>query len=163
MTEPTRPLWMIQNDMTRLRQEAKAAKPGRLFSPGFKRDRSLKPSGEGQRQPRVRDTAHLQFIRRLPCVATYARTGAQVFGCDAAHVRFGDPARGKRHTGMAEKPDDKWCVPLTRAAHTEQHGQSERAFWSALGIDPIALCEALYAVSGDEAAAVQIIRGGRHG
>jgi len=157
-----RTIAQIDAEMARLKAEKRALKPVISIGPSFKRSRSFRPEGAGQRQPRVHDTAHLQFVRRLPCVATYVRSGAQVFGCDAAHVRFGDPARGKRHTGMAEKPDDKWTVPLTRAAHTEQHGQSERAFWEGLGIDPIALCEALYAVSGDEPAALQIIRGARH-
>jgi hypothetical protein len=69
MTEPHRPLWQIQNDMTRLRQEAKAARPGRLFAPGFKRERSFRPEAPGQRQPRERDNAHLAFIRRLPCAS----------------------------------------------------------------------------------------------
>jgi hypothetical protein len=157
-----RTIAQIDAELARLKAEKRALKPVVSLAPGFKRSRSFRPEGEGQRQPRVRDNGHLAFIRRLPCVAAFARTGAQVFGCDAAHVRFGDPARGKRHTGMAEKPDDKWTLPLTRAAHTEQHGQSERAFWSALGIDPIALCEALYAASGDERAALQIIRGARN-
>lgn len=159
----TRTIAQIDAELARLKAEKRALKPAVSLKPGFKRERSFRPSGEGQRRPRVRDTGHLQFIRRLPCVATYARTGALVFGCDAAHVRFGDPQRGKRHTGMAEKPDDSWVVPLTRAEHTAQHGQSERAYWQALGIDPIDLCIRLYAASGDEAAAIQIIRGGRHG
>lgn len=152
----------IDAEIARLKAEKRALKPVISIGPGFKRSRSFRPEGEGQRKPRIRDTGHLQFIRRLPCVATFARTGAQVFGCDAAHVRFGDPDRGKRHTGMAEKPDDKWCVSLTKAEHTAQHGQSERAYWQALGIDVVALCEELYAASGDEAAALQIIRGARN-
>jgi len=149
----------INRQIAALKAQKRALKPVISLGPAFKRSKTYKPEGPGQRQPRVRDNGHLQFIRRLPCVATFARTGAQVFGCDAAHVRFGDPQRGKRHTGMAEKPDDKWCLPLTRAEHEAQHGQSERAYWQALGIDPISLCEALYAASGDERAAIQIIRG----
>lgn len=142
MTEPTRPLWQIQNDMTRLRQEAKAARPGRLFAPGFKRERSFRPEAPGQRQPRERDNAHLAFIRRLPCAA------CGVPGpCDAAHLRMADVARGKRYTGKGEKPSDRWTTPLCRPCHEKQHSGSEAAFWAALNIDPIALCVRLYAES----------------
>ena len=153
-----RTIAQIDAEIAKLKEAKRALKPVISIGPAFKRSRSFRPEGEGQRQPRERDNAHLAFIRRLPCVATFVRTGAQVFGCDAAHVRFGDPQRGKRHTGMAEKPDDKWTVPLTRTAHDEQHGQNERAFWSGLGIDPIDLCEALYAVSGNDRAALDVIR-----
>ena len=159
MTEPKRPLWVIQNDMARLRQEAKAAKPGRMFSPGFKRSKSFKPSGEGQRQPRVRDNGHLAFIRRLPCVATYARTGAFIYGCQAAHLRMSSAAHGKPNPGGQRKPDDRWVTPLSAEQHRIQGDvMGEPRFWSDLGIDPFDLCTRLFAVSGDEAAAVAIIR-----
>lgn len=161
-----RTIAQIDADLARLKAEKRALKPVISLSPGFKRSRSFRPEGQGQRQPRERDNGHLAFIRRLPCVATYVRTGARVYGCDAAHVRFGDPSRGKRHTGMAEKPDDRWTVSLTRAAHEEQHGQNERSWWEGLGIDPITLCERLYAISGDEHSALQLlseVRKGRGG
>jgi hypothetical protein len=138
----TRPLWEIANDLTRLRAEKRAAK-SQTFKPGHVRSRSFKPEGEGQRQPRVTDNAHLAFIRRLPCVACGASP------CDAAHVRFGDAARGKINAGMQRKPDDSWTLPLDRRCHERQHSGNERAFYEALGIDALALCEALYAVSGD--------------
>ena len=106
---------------------------------------------------RVRDNAHLAFIRRLPCVATYVETGRVVFGFDAAHVRFADSHAGKAFTGTQRKPDDCWTVPLTREAHERQHGGSERAFWVGLGVDVLDLCRRLYAASGDDAAGLQII------
>lgn len=103
---------------------------------------------------RVRDNGHLAFVRRLPCAAR-PHPGP----CDAAHLRMADAARGKPYTGKAVKPDDRWVSPLCRPCHERQHGGSEAAFWSALGIDPIALCEALYAASGDYDAAVRALRG----
>jgi len=105
---------------------------------------------------RVRDNGHLAFVRRLPCAACQ-HPGP----CDPAHLRLADAARGKSYTGKGVKPDDRWTTPLCRPCHERQHGGSEAAFWSALGIDPISLCEALYAVSGDYDAAVRAIRGGR--
>ena len=66
-----------------------------------------------------------------------------------AHVRYGEPARGKPPTGMAEKPDDMWVLPLTPDEHQfgadAQHKAGERDWWKKQGIDPIATCKALYA------------------
>lgn len=157
MTEATRPLWQIQNDLARLRQEKKAARSAFTHKPGI-RSRSFRPEGPGQRQPRERDNGHLAFIRCLPCVACYA-----VGRSDAAHLRMADVARGKRYTGKGEKPSDCWTTPLCRDCHTRQHSGSEAAFWSALNIDPVDLCRALYAASGDEYAARQAIASARTG
>ena len=140
----TRPLWEIANDLTRLRAEKKAARGSQTFKPGFQRSRSFKPEGQGQRQPRVKDNGHLAFIRRLPCIACHALAPN-----DAAHVRFGDAARGKINAGMQRKPDDRWTLPSCRVDHERQHGMNERAYYEGLGIDALALCEALYAASGD--------------
>ena len=154
MTEPTRPLWQIEAQMKALKAERKAARV-QTFGPARKvGGRTYKPEGPGQRQPRERDNRHLQFIRRLPCACGCGAPPP----CDAAHVRMPDPARGKRHTGKGEKPSDRWTLPLRRACHEVQHSGSEAAFWSARGIDPIDLCIRLYAVSGDEEAAVRILR-----
>jgi len=137
-----RTIAQIDAELARLKAEKRALKPVVSLSPGFKRSRSFRPEGEGQRQPRERDNGHLAYIRRLPCAAC-GRPGPS----DAAHVRTADPARAKRQTGMAEKPSDRWTVPLCRPCHERQHSGSEAAFWSALGIDVIALCARLYADS----------------
>jgi hypothetical protein len=67
-----------------------------------------------------------------------------------AHIRFGDIERGKRHTGMGEKPSDKWVLPLTPEEHMvgvrSQHANNEKEWWDGHGVDPIAVCEALYEV-----------------
>lgn len=96
-----------------------------------------------QRRPRVRDEAHLAFIRQLPCVACMDNTATE-----ACHVRMGDPRAAKRQTGMSEKPNDVFCVPLCSKCHREQHGSAERAFWNGREIDPIFLALALHSVSG---------------
>lgn len=111
----------------------------------------------GQRAPRLRDNAHLAFVRRLPCVWTLAVEGRVVTPCDAAHVRYSDAARGKTNPGRSAKPDDRWTVPLTRAAHEAQHAANERAWWEGLGVDPLALAADLYAVTGDAEAGARIV------
>ena len=50
---------------------------------------------------------------------------------------------------MAEKPDDRWAIPLSRACHMRQHAYGdELGWWSAHGKDPFVLAlqyNALYA------------------
>jgi len=151
----SRSLAQINADLARLRQEKRDIKR-KHFAPGHVRSRSFRPEGPGQRQPRERDNKHLAFIRRLPCVGC-----GSPGPCDAAHLRAGDLNIGKRPTGKAEKPSDRWTTPLCRDCHARQHTGAELAFWQALGIDPFDLCQALYAVSGDTTAAEAIIRNHR--
>lgn len=90
-----------------------------------------------QREPRQRDNKHLEFIRSLPC----AICGG--INTEAAHIRTASLAHGKSHTGMQEKPSDKWAVPLCNEHHREQHGMNELAFWKRYGIDPFVLAMTL--------------------
>jgi hypothetical protein len=86
-----------------------------------------------QREPRQRDNRHLDFIRSQPCCICGG------INTEAAHIRTASPAHGKRYTGMAEKPSDKWTVPLCNKHHTEQHSMNEMKFWAMHGIDPFML------------------------
>lgn len=120
------------------------------------RERAIDRGRPEQRAPRLRDNAYLAWIRRLPCVC--CGTTQHV---EAAHVRAGYPAAGWAPTGMAQKPDDYRCVPLCADDHREgpdaQHRSNERAWWSARGIDPPDLCDALrraYEANQDGAAVV---------
>ncbi|MER8806072.1 hypothetical protein [Mesorhizobium australicum] len=115
---------------------------------------SVSPS-KGRRRPRQEDDAHLKWIRTLPCILTGGRP------VEAAHIRYADPAYGKREVGGAEKSDDRWTVPLSSSLHREQHSQAERAFWEGRSIDPCRVALALYSVSGDDEAAEIIIRAAR--
>jgi hypothetical protein len=94
-----------------------------------------------QRRPRVRNERHLSLVRKLPCLICGRHPS------EAAHVRYGDEEHGKRSTGVAEKPSDKWAVPLCEKHHRTgkdaQHSSGERGWWQRQGIDPLALCEAL--------------------
>lgn len=87
-----------------------------------------------QRQPRERDERHLDFIRSQPCCVCGENTTVE-----AAHIRTGSIIHGKPITGMAEKPSDKWTLPLCGLHHREQHATNEMLFWALHGIDPFVL------------------------
>lgn len=111
---------------------------------------SLDPSNKAQK--RIKDDGHLAFIRTLPSVISGE------FGCEACHVRYGDPRYRKKHTGGQQKPDDAWTVPLTPAEHRDQHANPpEQDWWDRHGIDPLWLCLKLYAATGDRDAALKAI------
>jgi hypothetical protein len=99
--------------------------------------------GLRQRRPRQRNKRYLGIIAQLPSVISLRSP------CEVCHVRYGDLAQGKPPTGMAEKPSDKWCLPLTpdehRLGNDSQHSTGEREWWAARGIDPVRLCQELYA------------------
>lgn len=54
---------------------------------------------------------------------------------------------------MQKKPADRWALPLCaddhRLARGAQHKRGEEAFWRELGINPLLVCERLYAQSDD--------------
>lgn len=102
----------------------------------------------GQREPRERDPAYLGWVAKLPCIAC-ACHARQMRGVHVAHLRAGSLEHGKRSTGKAEKPHDRWTTPLCPIHHVNsnasQHHVGEEAFWEALHIDPFELCLALNA------------------
>jgi hypothetical protein len=109
-----------------------------------------------QRLPRIKDKAHLAFVRGKPCcVCGWPAPNA------AAHIRMASQEHGKRDTGKAEKPSDRWTVPLCdpyfspgkgRWCHKDapdaQHSGDESAFWKRVGLDPFAIADALWVESG---------------
>jgi len=107
------------------------------------------PDRPRQRSPRIRTPKHLIWIRTLPCLIS----GREI-GIEAAHVRYGDPRHNKRPTGMAERPDDRWAVPLCHQIHRTgpgaQHRANERVWWASRMIDPLAIAAALWNASGDD-------------
>lgn len=124
----------------RAKKNAEAKERGKAAKREIRK--AIDRSSSGQRKPRVQEPAYLQWLRRLPCVACGSRERVE-----AAHVRAGYASAGWRPTGMMEKPDDARAVPLDALCHREgpdaQHRSSERAWWSARGIDPPDLCAAL--------------------
>lgn len=110
------------------------------------------------RRPRQHFAQHLAFIRTLPCLTT-----GLIGSTEAAHIRFASLAHGKRETGKSEKPDDCWSVPLSASEHRDQHAMNEREFWRRAGIDPLVVAALLFASSGNEPAACQIIIAAQQG
>lgn len=115
---------------------------------------SISPA-KGLKRPRVKDDAHLAFIRTLKCC---------ICGnphVEAAHIRSANGLYGKRETGGQEKASDKWTVPLCRAHHDEQHKENEILWWASKGIDPFGLALALHHATGDDDLADGILRASR--
>lgn len=114
-------------------------------------------SVSAKKRPREKKDRHLNFIRSLPCLVSTSLVA------EAAHVRFGSLAHGKRATGGAEKPSDRWTVPLSREEHRKQHSMDEEAYWQSVNIDPLTVAALLWSCSGDTEAAFQIQQGARLG
>lgn len=112
-------------------------------------------AAKGKKRPRIENGKHLAWIRTLPCLITGQ------YGVEAAHIRYAAPHLGKRDTGKAEKPDDRWTVPLSPEMHREQHSVNEQDFWQKYKIDPCQVAMALYGISGDDEAALVVIRNAR--
>lgn len=104
------------------------------------------------RTPRAHSAAHLDGIRQLPCLICLDNTSTE-----AAHIRYGDRAAGKRQTGKGEKPDDAFALPLCGRHHREQHEGNEMAFWVSHRIDPIRVSLALWKASGNHELCEQIV------
>ena len=106
-----------------------------------------------QRAPRQEDPKHLAFVRTQPCCIRGCRRQAE-----AAHIRFACPAIGKEYTGKAEKPDDRWTVPLCPYHHrigiASQHSMGEAEFWQMVGINPFPIAIELFRLSGGAERAV---------
>jgi hypothetical protein len=85
-------------------------------------------------------------------------TGLIQYGCDAAHIRSPSLLHGKPSTGMAQKPHDRFSLPLCRRHHDQQHGMMETNFWKMYGIDPFLLALVLWSLTGDEYAAIEVIK-----
>lgn len=83
---------------------------------------------------RIRDKAHLAFVRSQPCLVC-GRNPA-----DPHHLRFAQP------WGFGLKVGDEFTVPLCRSHHRELHRKgNEVNWWAGYGIDPLATAKALWA------------------
>lgn len=105
-----------------------------------------------KRKP-IRDKAHLQFVRELPClVCDYPPPS------DPHHLKSGTDG------SMASKPSDSFVLPLCRTHHTELHNRGEKTFFNGQVGDARHLTVALYCDSGNHDKAIEAInefRGGR--
>lgn len=126
------------------------ASPGSLFKTSGKR-----PKGRASVQGVVHnDAKYLALIRKCPCVSCDADPAGV-----AAHVRM--TRTGKPITGAGLKPGDHWTLPVCAWCHTDgpaaQHRIGEQLFYSELGIDPLPLCQRLYAASPSLGAMREVI------
>ena len=138
----TRPLWEIANDLTRLRQEKKAARSSQTFKPGM-RSRAWKPEGAGQRDPRERDAAFLSWLHiDTDCIACLIEGkprnphGLQTT-IEAAHQNLAIAGKGWRERGGGKRIHDARCVPLCTLHHTglpNACDNGQRKFWDRLGL-----------------------------
>ena len=107
-----------------------------------------------QRRPREKSAAHLDLVRQLPCIVC-----GNDIETEAAHVRFSDSRVAKINSGLAQKPHDKFTLPLCSRHHREQHNHGdERLWWESKNIDPIFYALALYACDGDHQTGAAIVR-----
>lgn len=101
-----------------------------------------------QREPRRLDPGFLAFLRKRGCAFCGARPA------EAAHIRMGNITFGKPDTGMQERPDDRWAIPLCAWCHREgpyaQHKIGEERFWRMVGANPFILAGALYQEYGGD-------------
>lgn len=114
-------------------------------------DTAFSKDPSGKKQARITDDAHLAYVRKLPSIISGLR------GCEAAHIRYGDPAHRKAKTAKGRKPDDCYVVPLTPEEHRAQHAENEALWWAMQGIDPIDIALKLYQVTGDVEAGAEIV------
>jgi len=127
------------------------------------RSKAPRPTAKGQRRPRMRDHGYLAWLRRSPCLAGLIEGGCEG-PIQACHLRMSIP--GRPNPGLANKSDDRFAWPGCVHHHIEdQHRASEAAFFRRLGVDPFALCEALYAAfkEGEEPARAIVGYLGREG
>lgn len=161
----TRPLWEIQNDMTRLRVERKALLKARPFG-GPSKSRTYKPEAKGQRDPRELDTAFVSWLHvDTDCIACMIEGRPANRGAiEAAHQKQAIAAKGWREGGLGPRIHDYRCVPLCAHHHRRAPNScdtgGQRKFWDRLGLgDGIAdFCAALYAAFKADEPAMPVIR-----
>lgn len=101
----------------------------------------------------IRSERHRRFIASLCCVVSGARD------VQAAHIRTGNLC------GVGMKPSDEVCIPLSCREHALQHEIGEVNYWKPYGGVERAtgLAKALYGVSGNREAAMELIIQWRNG
>lgn len=128
---------LVQEIMSRLKERAREVSDQRpLTLPGTPPAPDTEPKSNFllPKERRVRNKAHLEFVRSNPCVIC-GRTPVH-----AHHLRFAQ----KRAMGM--KVSDEFTVPLCSIHHDAIHKTGdERAWWARHGvIEPLKLAEKLW-------------------
>jgi hypothetical protein len=90
-----------------------------------------------QKIPRIRSKPHMAYVASLPCIV-----------CGWHEVQVHHLTCGREAKARGLKASDSATLPTCAPCHTALHARGdERAFWHALGIDPIAAAERLWAES----------------
>lgn len=123
-------------------QRAILSEAAKIRSDERRAARKARQPSEKAGRGRVRDPGFLAYLRRQPCRCAGKRCEGPI---QAAHVRYGDAARGKVNPGLQVKPSDRFAVSLCARHHAEQHQNNERAWWSSYGKDGLAEADAQFA------------------
>jgi len=91
-----------------------------------------------QRQPRIKNTKYLDWVRTLECCICGDNTSTE-----AAHIRTANLELGKDDFGWG-RPSDIWVTPLCGKHHREQHEMGdEMKFWAKHGKNPFLIAMTL--------------------
>jgi hypothetical protein len=108
--------------------------PDRAPAPRSEQDNIDKSALALPEPRRVRDKAHINFVRKQPCLVC----GRQPV--DAHHLRFA------QHSALGRKVSDEFTVPLCRVHHRELHRCGDEAeWWKNADVDPILVVANLWA------------------
>lgn len=161
-----RTIAQIDAELARLKAEKRALKPVISIGPGFKRSRSWKPEGAGQRDPRQKNDAFLSWLHvDTDCIACLIEgRPANPGPIEAAHQKLAISAKGWREGGLGPRIHDARCCPLCawhhRLAPNSCDTGGQRKFWDRLGLgDGVAdFCSDLYAAFRTDEPALPIIQ-----
>ncbi len=82
---------------------------------------------------RVRDREHVKFVSKHPCLICGRRPA------DPHHLRFA------QSRALGRKVSDEFTIPLCRGHHREVHRcGDEAAWWAKVGVEPLAVANALW-------------------
>jgi hypothetical protein len=83
--------------------------------------------------PRLRDTVHVKYVSKRPCLICGRQPS------DPHHLRFA------QQRALGRKVSDEFTVPLCRTHHREVHRSSdEPAWWKQAGIDALVVAQNLW-------------------
>lgn len=92
----------------------------------------------GKHTKPVKAKDYFGFIHDLPCIITGSTP------VEAAHVNFANRPMGAPGRGKGTKASDRWCLPLCKPMHDEQHDIGEEVFWRQHRINPHIACLVLW-------------------
>ena len=103
-----------------------------------------------QREARERDKPYLAWVARLRCLPCLCLHGTLNRGVEVCHIRMSNAEAGWFNAGLQQKPHDRRTFPACPEHHrhgkdSQHHWGDEAAWWAWIGVDPVALVDALNA------------------